>query len=242
MSWRQLSFCLKVPFRDQGLSQGLTGVARLYGGDCGRGFSRLRLGGLRVTNSNIFTLTCLLVSDGQCSQRLFRICSRARLFRRCYHRGASHSPRSCLCDACRYCRFSEVGKSPVDNAPCNARRASACVWHIYRLPRHLVRTFGDFETGACSCRPNPRFVGLSKIPVSFHQAAIGPMSIPALLIASGIASLTDPPTGQGYVDLVMTITFICGALSERAIFPRRIESLLDLPSGSLVVSVCAWCA
>lgn len=47
------------------------------------------------------------------------------------------------------------------------------------------------------------------------QAAIGPMSIPALLIASGIASLDDPPAGQEYVNLVMAITFLCGAMSEK---------------------------
>lgn len=45
-----------------------------------------------------------------------------------------------------------------------------------------------------------------------RQAAIGPMSIPALLIASGIASMPNPPTGQAYVDAVMGMTMLCGGL------------------------------
>ena len=48
-----------------------------------------------------------------------------------------------------------------------------------------------------------------------RHAAIGPMSIPALLIASGIASMggpQGPPTGQAYVDAVMGMTLLCGAL------------------------------
>lgn len=45
-----------------------------------------------------------------------------------------------------------------------------------------------------------------------RHAAIGPMSIPALLIASGIASMPAPPTGQAYIDAVMGMTLLCGAL------------------------------
>jgi MFS superfamily sulfate permease-like transporter len=44
------------------------------------------------------------------------------------------------------------------------------------------------------------------------QAAIGPMSIPALLIASGVSSQQPVPTGQEYIDTVMGITLLCGLL------------------------------
>lgn len=70
------------------------------------------------------------------------------------------------------------------------------------------------------------------------------MSIPALLIASGIASLTEPPTGQGYVDLVMAITFICGALSKSAVriavAANNFEDPIRLSFFGL--SVLTWCA
>jgi SulP family sulfate permease len=46
-----------------------------------------------------------------------------------------------------------------------------------------------------------------------RQAAIGPMSIPALLIAAGINAMDPPPaTEVEYIATVMSITALCGAL------------------------------
>ena len=79
------------------------------------------------------------------------------------------------------------------------------------------------------------------------QAAIGPMSIPALLIASGIASMSPlPATPQEYVDAVMGVTFLCGMLLlllgwlNLAFIVRFISQpvLSGFASASAVLTIC----
>jgi hypothetical protein len=47
---------------------------------------------------------------------------------------------------------------------------------------------------------------------SSSQAAIGPMSIPALLLASGVSSMTPVPQGRDYIDAVLSISLLSGLL------------------------------
>ncbi|RYE99405.1 MAG: hypothetical protein EOO41_01095, partial [Methanobacteriota archaeon] len=47
---------------------------------------------------------------------------------------------------------------------------------------------------------------------SSRHAAIGPQSIPALLIASGISGITPEPTAAEYIGYVMSVSLISGCL------------------------------
>jgi sulfate permease, SulP family len=44
------------------------------------------------------------------------------------------------------------------------------------------------------------------------QAAVGPMSLVALLLSSGLTSLDPPPSPSEYAGAVMAITFFAGAI------------------------------